>query len=96
MRNLFRTRNIPIDTYKAGDDFDPKAAFAFPRESPSSAWLGVMLALQDRIADATALCTNMATAKEPGYQAHCAGALGALIDLYDDLERQRQQAMSEM
>jgi hypothetical protein len=96
MRNLFtKTRAIPVDTYKAGDDFDPKAAFAFPRESPASAWLGVMLAIQDRILDATALATNMATAKEPGYQAHAAGQLCALLELYDDLEQQRAAAMSE-
>ena len=95
MRNLFRTKHVPIDTYKPGDDFSPARALAFTRESAPPAWLAVMLAIQDRIADSTALATNMATAKEPGYQAHCAGALGALVELYDDLERQRTEAMTE-
>jgi hypothetical protein len=54
-----------------------------------------MSALQDRIADATNLASAMATAKEPGYQAHAAGQLCALVELYDDLEAKRLEAMSE-
>ena len=90
-----KAKHVPMDVYKVGPDFDTSRAFAFTRESAPPAWLAVMLAIQDRIADATALTTNLATAKEPGYQAHCAGALGALVELFDDLERQRAEAMAE-
>jgi hypothetical protein len=90
-----KPKHVPMDTYKVGPDFDPGHALAFNRESAPPAWLAVMLAIQDRIADATDLATNMATAKEPGYQAHCAGALGSLVELYDALERQRAEAMTE-
>ena len=90
-----KPKHVPMDTYKVAPDFDPSHALAFARDSAPPAWLAVMLAIQDRIADAFALATNMATAKEPGYQAHCAGALGALVELYDDLERQRTEAMTE-
>jgi hypothetical protein len=95
MNPFTKTRHVPMDTYKVGPDFDPSRALAFTRESAPPAWIAVMLHVQDRIADSTALATNMATAKEPGYQAHCAGALGALVELYDDLERQRAEAMTE-
>jgi hypothetical protein len=54
-----------------------------------------MSAIQDRLADATNLASAMATAKEPGYQAHAAGQLCALVELYDDLEAKRVEAMSE-
>ena len=90
-----KPKHVPMDTYKVGPDFDASRALAFTRESAPPTWLAVMKAIEDRIADATALVTNMATAKEPGYQAHCAGVLGALVELYDDLERQRTEAMTE-
>jgi hypothetical protein len=93
---LFRRwRRPPLDLYSLPADFDPGEALAFTRESPPPVWIAVMLALQDRIADATALASAMATAKEPGYQAHAAGQLCALVELYDDLEAKRVEAMAE-
>ena len=78
--------------YKKPEDFDMTAALAFPRESAPSAWLAVMLNLQDRIADATLLVSNMATAKDPGLLAHAAGQLNSLQELWDDLESKREEA----
>jgi hypothetical protein len=76
-------------------DFDLGEALAFTRESAPPVWIAVMSALQDRIADATNLASAMATSKEPGYQAHAAGQLCALVELYDDLEQKRTEAMAE-
>jgi hypothetical protein len=90
-----KTKHVPMDTYKVGPDYDASHALAFTRESAPPAWLAVMIAIQDRIADATDLASAMATAKEPGYQAHAAGQLCALIELYADLERQRTEAVTE-
>jgi hypothetical protein len=85
LRRLFRRwRRSPLDLYQLPDDFDPSQALAFTRESAPPAWLAVMSAIQDRLADATNLASAMATAKEPGYQAHAAGQLCALVELYDD------------
>ena len=76
LRRLFRRwRRAPLDLYPLPADFDPSEALAFTRESAPPVWLAVMSALQDRIADATNLASAMATAKEPGYQAHAAGQL---------------------
>lgn len=86
------TRTIPQDIYTSNADFDREAALAFPRNDPPAAFLAVMLELQDRIADTSALVTNMATAKEPGYLAHAAGQLAALQELWDSLEQQREAA----
>jgi len=100
MRNLLRRllrrwRRPPLDLYPQPADFDPGEALAFTREIPPPVWIAVMLALQDRIADATNLASAMATAKEPGYQAHAAGQLCALVEFYDDLEAKRVEAMAE-
>ena len=57
-----------MDMYKNPEDFDTSAALAFPREQAPAAWLAVMLALQDRIADAVLLVSAMATSKEPGFR----------------------------
>jgi len=78
--------------YKKHEDFDTSAALAFPRESAPAAWLAVMLNLQDRIADATLLVSNMATAKDSGLLSHAAGQLNALQELWDDLEGKRAEA----
>jgi len=78
--------------YKKPEDFDIESALAFPRESAPAAWLAVMLNLQDRIADATLLVSNMATSKEHGLVAHAAGQLNALQELWDDLEQRRAEA----
>jgi hypothetical protein len=78
--------------YKKPEDFDTSAALAFPREQAPAAWLAVMLALQDRIADAVLLASNMATAKDAGFLAHAAGQLNALQELWDDLESKRAEA----
>ena len=100
MRNLLRRlirrwRRPPLDLYPLPDDFDPSQALAFTRENPPPVWLAVMSAIQDRLADATNLASAMATAKEHGYQAHAAGQLCALVELYDDLEAKRLEAMTE-
>jgi hypothetical protein len=89
--NLF-TKRIPIDIYTSNADFDREAAMAFTRDDPPAAYLTVMLELQDRIADVSALVSNMATAKESGYLAHAAGQLAALQELWDSLESQREAA----
>ena len=78
--------------YKKPDDFDTSSAVAFSREVAPAAWLAVMLNLQDRIADASLLVSNMATAKDPGFLAHAAGQLNALQELWDDLESKRGEA----
>jgi hypothetical protein len=51
-----------------------------------------MLNLQDRIADASMLVSNMATSKEHGLLAHAAGQLNALQELWDDLEVKRAES----
>jgi hypothetical protein len=95
LRRLMRRWQPPLDLYQLPDDFDPSQALAFTRENPPPVWLAVMSAIQDRLADATNLASAMATAKEPGYQAHAAGQLCALVELYDDLEAKRLEAMTE-
>lgn len=85
-------KHIPIDMYKVGEDFDTKSALAFSREKAHPSYLAVMINLQDRIADAALLVSNMATAKDPGYLSHAAGQLSALQELWDDLEHKRSEA----
>ena len=92
MMNWIKTKHVPADMYKVGEDFDPKAALAFSREQAHPSYLAVMLNLQDRIADAALLVSAMATAKEPGFLAHAAGQLNALQELWDDLEAKRAEA----
>lgn len=87
-----KVKSIPLDLYKVGEDFDPKAALAFSREQAPAAYLAVMLNLQDRIADAVLLASSMATAKDHGFLAHAAGQLNALQELWDDLEAKRAEA----
>ena len=87
-----KVKTIPLDLYRVGEDFDPKAALAFSREQAPAAYLAVMLALQDRIADAVLLASSMATAKDQGFLAHAAGQLNALQELWDDLEAKRAEA----
>ena len=87
-----KVKSIPLDLYRVGEDFDPKAALAFSREQAPAAYLAVMLALQDRIADAVLLASSMATAKDQGFLAHAAGQLNALQELWDDLEAKRVEA----
>lgn len=81
-----------MDMYKVGEDFDTKAALAFAREQAPAAALAIMLAIQDRILDASLLVSNMATSKDPGLLAHAAGQLNALQELWDDLEARRAEA----
>ncbi len=90
--NWTKTKHVPMDMYKVGEDFDTKAALAFTREQAPASYLAVMLALQDRIADASLLVSNMATSKEHGLVAHAAGQLNALQELWDDLEAKRAEA----
>ena len=92
MNICLRRKHVLSDMYKKPEDFDTSAALAFPRESAPAAWLAVMLNLQDRIADATLLVSNMATAKDPGLLAHAAGQLNSLQELWDDLEGKREEA----
>ena len=87
-----KVKTIPLDLYKAGEDFDPKAALAFSREQAHPTYLAIMINLQDRIADAAMLVSTMATAKDPGFLAHAAGQLNALQELWDDLEAKRAEA----
>ena len=87
-----KRKHVLSDMYKKPEDFDTSAALAFPRESAPAAWLAVMLNLQDRIADATLLVSNMATAKDSGLLSHAAGQLNALQELWDDLEQRRAEA----
>jgi hypothetical protein len=81
-----------MDMYTKPEDFDMAGALAFAREQAPAAYLAVMLTLQDRIADAVLLVSNMATAKDPGFLAHAAGQLNALQELWDDLEQRRAEA----
>ena len=78
--------------YKKPENFDTSAALAFSRDQAPPAFAAVMLNLQDRIADASILVSNMATAKDPGLLAHAAGQLNALQELWDDLETKRAEA----
>lgn len=89
---LTKVRAIPLDLYKVGEDFDPKAALAFSREQAHPSYLAIMIILQDRIADAVLLVSAMATAKDPGFLAHAAGQLNALQELWDDIEQRRAEA----
>jgi hypothetical protein len=91
IRQLF-TKTIPIDRYVVVEDFDRNGALAFSREQAPPAALAILLKLQDRIADASALVSTMATAKESGYLAHAAGQLNALQELWDDIEATRAEA----
>jgi hypothetical protein len=81
-----------MDMYTKPEDFDTSAALAFPREQAPAGVLAIMLTLQDRIADAVLLVSNMATSKEHGLVAHAAGQLNALQELWDDLESKRAEA----
>ena len=92
LTNWTKTKHVPMDMYKVGEDFDTKAALAFSREQAHPSYLAVMLNLQDRIADAALLVSAMATAKESGFLAHAAGQLNALQELWDDLEAKRAEA----
>ena len=91
MKCLFR-KLVPLDMYKKPENFDTSAALAFSREQVHPSYLAVMINLQDRIADASILVSNMATAKDPGLLAHAAGQLNALQELWDDLEQRRAEA----
>ena len=94
MHLTISTRRVHVlsDMYKKPEDFDMSGALAFSREQAPAAALAIMLALQDRIADAVLLASNMATAKDPGFLAHAAGQLNALQELWDDLEQKRAEA----
>jgi hypothetical protein len=87
-----RRKHVPLDMYKKPENFDTSAALAFSREQAPPAFAAVMLNLQDRIADASILVSNMATAKDPGLLAHAAGQLNALQELWDDLEGKRAES----
>jgi hypothetical protein len=87
-----RRKHVVMDMYTKPEDFDMSAALAFSREQAPAGVLAIMLALQDRIADASLLVSNMATAKDPGFLAHAAGQLNALQELWDDLEQRRAEA----
>ena len=89
---ITKLKAIPQDRYNPSDDFDAKSALAFPREQAPPAFFAIMLTLQDRIADASLLVSNMATAKDPGLLAHAAGQLNALQELWDDIESARSEA----
>ena len=81
-----------MDMYTKPEDFDTSGALAFARDQAPAGVLAIMLTLQDRIADAVLLVSNMATAKDPGFLAHAAGQLNALQELWDDLETKRVEA----
>ena len=81
-----------MDMYKKPENFDTSAALAFSREQAPPAFAAVMLNLQDRIADAALLVSNMATAKDSGLLAHAAGQLNALQELWDDIEAKRAES----
>jgi hypothetical protein len=87
-----RPKHVVMDMYKKPEDFDTSAALAFSREQAPAGVLAIMLAIQDRIADASLLVSNMATAKDPGFLAHAAGQLNALQELWDDIEQRRAEA----
>jgi hypothetical protein len=81
-----------MDMYAKPEDFDTSGALAFSRDQAPAGVLAILLTLQDRIADAVLLVSNMATAKDPGFLAHAAGQLNALQELWDDLEAKRAEA----
>jgi hypothetical protein len=81
-----------MDIYTKPEDFDTSGALAFARDQAPAGVLAIMLTLQDRIADAVLLVSNMATAKDAGFLAHAAGQLNALQELWDDLEAKRAEA----
>jgi hypothetical protein len=81
-----------MDMYTKPEDFDTSGALAFARDQAPAGVLAILLTLQDRIADAVLLVSNMATAKDPGFLAHAAGQLNALQELWDDLEAKRAEA----
>jgi hypothetical protein len=87
-----KVKTIPLDTYNVSEDFDKKAALAFTREQAPPAFLAVIINLQDRIADASMLVSNMATSKEHGLVAYTAGYFAALQELWGDLEVNRAEA----
>ena len=87
-----RRKHVVMDMYKKPEDFDMSGALAFAREQAPAGVLAILLTLQDRIADAVLLASNMATAKDPGFLAHAAGQLNALQELWDDLESKRAEA----
>jgi len=87
-----RRKHVPMDMYKKPENFDTSAALAFSREQAPPAFAAVMLNLQDRIADAALLVSNMATAKDSGLLAHAAGQLNALQELWDDIETKRAES----
>ena len=95
MITLGKTKPVPMDVYPTPPEFNAEAALAFTRESAPSAWVAVMLEIQDRIADATEIVANMATSKEHGYSAYAAGQLGAYVELYRALEEKRNEALTE-
>ena len=81
-----------MDMYTKPEDFDMSGALAFGRDQVDQTYLAIMIILQDRIADAVMLASNMATAKDAGFLAHAAGQLNALQELWDDLEQRRAEA----
>jgi hypothetical protein len=81
-----------MDMYTKPEDFDTSGALAFSRDQAPAGALAILLAIQDRILDASLLVSNMATAKDPGFLAHAAGQLNALQELWDDLEQRRAEA----
>jgi hypothetical protein len=87
-----KIKTIPIDRYVVVEDFDFNGALGFSREQAPPAFLSVMCKIQDQIADITKLVSTMATAREPGYLAHAAGQLDALLALWDDIETTRAEA----
>lgn len=87
-----RRKHVPMDMYTKPENLDTSAALAFTREQAPPAFVAVMVGLQDRIADAALLVSNMATSKEPGLLAHAAGQLNALQELWDDIEAKRAEA----
>jgi hypothetical protein len=87
-----RPKHVVIDMYTKPEDFDTSGALAFSRDQAPAGVLAIMLTLQDRIADAVLLVSNMATAKDPGFLAHAAGQLNALQELWDALETRREAA----
>lgn len=88
-------RGVPVAGYPVPPGFDETTALAFTRESAPASWVATMRLLQDEIADREQLVANMATAKEPGYLAHAAGGLEALLAVYNALEEKRRQAVEE-
>ena len=87
-----RPKHVPMDMYTKPEDFDMSGALAFSRDQVDLTYLAIMIILQDRIADAVMLASNMATAKDAGFLAHAAGQLNALQELWDDLESKRAEA----